>query len=176
MNEDSVSILDLTASQGLPSAPRQHAVAADIPRVISSTSPRHCPRGPSSRSSATRIVLRKSASTDALSHWLVPDHIFLHKTSVVCGSASGASMAAAPLSVDSNFIRSSPTGGDYAGQTAEAPCLSLSGFADGVCGGSACNISGMRARDQERRNTHMCAAGRRLRRRLRCSQRFARLR
>ncbi|KAJ7629682.1 hypothetical protein DFH06DRAFT_708199 [Mycena polygramma] len=64
-------------------------------------------------------VLHKSASpTDASLYSLVTDHIFLHETSVVWERLEDVDGGSSSF-VDSNFIRSSPAGGDYAGQTAE---------------------------------------------------------
>ncbi|KAF7335459.1 Protein fam63a-like [Mycena venus] len=64
-------------------------------------------------------VLHKSASpTDASLYSLVTDHVFLHEGSVVWERLEDVDGGSSTW-VDSNFIRSSPAGGDYAGQTAE---------------------------------------------------------
>ncbi|KAJ7505594.1 hypothetical protein B0H11DRAFT_1975224 [Mycena galericulata] len=64
-------------------------------------------------------VLHKSASdTDAALYSLVTDHIFLHERSVVWERLEDVDGGNSTF-VDSNFVRASPAGGDYAGQTAE---------------------------------------------------------
>ncbi|KAJ7239398.1 hypothetical protein B0H12DRAFT_1136185 [Mycena haematopus] len=64
-------------------------------------------------------VLHKAASpTDASLYSLVTDHVFLHEGSVVWERLEDVDGGNSTW-VDSNFVRASPAGGDYAGQTAE---------------------------------------------------------
>ncbi|KAJ7692138.1 hypothetical protein B0H17DRAFT_1062018 [Mycena rosella] len=64
-------------------------------------------------------VLHKSASpSDAALYALVTDHVFLHERSVVWERLEDVDGGSSTF-VDSNFVRASPAGGDYAGQTAE---------------------------------------------------------
>ncbi|KAJ6543637.1 hypothetical protein DFH09DRAFT_1173521 [Mycena vulgaris] len=64
-------------------------------------------------------VLHKSASpSDAALYSLVTDHVFLHERSVVWERLEDVDGGSSTF-VDSNFVRASPAGGDYAGQTAE---------------------------------------------------------
>lgn len=50
---------------------------------------------------------------------LVTDHVFLHETSVVWEHLEDIDGGWSTF-VDSDFVKSSPAGGDFAGQTAEA--------------------------------------------------------
>ncbi|KAJ7651065.1 hypothetical protein FB45DRAFT_889534 [Roridomyces roridus] len=64
-------------------------------------------------------VLHKSASeADSALYSLVTDDIFLHERSVVWERLEDVDGGSSTF-VDSNFIRASPVGGDYAGQTAQ---------------------------------------------------------
>ncbi|KAK7055908.1 fam63a-like protein [Favolaschia claudopus] len=64
-------------------------------------------------------VLHKSTSpTDSSLYSLVTDAVFLHEGSVVWERMEDVDGGNSTW-VDSNFVRSSPAGGDYAGQTAE---------------------------------------------------------
>jgi hypothetical protein len=66
-------------------------------------------------------VLHKPASSssgDQSLYALVTDHVFLHEGSVVWERLEDVDGGSSTW-VDSNFIRASPAGGDYAGQTAE---------------------------------------------------------
>ncbi|KAJ6578055.1 hypothetical protein B0H19DRAFT_985595 [Mycena capillaripes] len=64
-------------------------------------------------------VLHKSTSPeDSSLYSLVTDHIFLHEPTIVWERLEDVDGGSSTF-VDSNFIRSSPAGGDYAGQTAE---------------------------------------------------------
>ncbi|KAJ7841548.1 hypothetical protein B0H13DRAFT_2099686 [Mycena leptocephala] len=64
-------------------------------------------------------VLHKSTSpSDTSLYSLVTDHVFLHEGSVVWERLEDVDGGSSTF-VDSNFIRASPAGGDYAGQTAE---------------------------------------------------------
>ncbi|KAF7311904.1 MINDY-DUB domain-containing protein [Mycena indigotica] len=63
-------------------------------------------------------VLHKPASSDAALYSLVTDYVFLHERSVVWERFEDVDGHNATF-VDSNFVRATPVGGDYAGQTAE---------------------------------------------------------
>ncbi|KAJ7149848.1 hypothetical protein C8R43DRAFT_500995 [Mycena crocata] len=64
-------------------------------------------------------VLHKSAKPgDTSLYALVTDHVFLHELSVVWERLEDVDGGSSTF-VDSNFVRASPAGGDYAGQTAE---------------------------------------------------------
>jgi hypothetical protein len=70
-------------------------------------------------------VLHKSAGEDPALYTLVTDSAFLHEGSVVwerLEDVDGDSTL-----VDSDFVRSSPVGGDFAGQTAEGALAALEG-------------------------------------------------
>ncbi|KAJ7052019.1 hypothetical protein C8F01DRAFT_1066452 [Mycena amicta] len=63
-------------------------------------------------------VLHKPSSNDAALYSLVTDYVFLHERSVVWERIEDVDGHNATF-VDSNFVRATPAGGDYAGQTAE---------------------------------------------------------
>ncbi|KAJ7589815.1 hypothetical protein C8J56DRAFT_936270 [Mycena floridula] len=63
-------------------------------------------------------VLYKPEGEDASLYCLVTDQVFLHETSVVWERIEDVDGGSSTF-VDSNFIKSSPAGGDFAGQTAE---------------------------------------------------------
>lgn len=62
-------------------------------------------------------VLYKSSGPDAALYTLVTDQVFLHEASVVWERLEDVDGSSSTF-VDSEFIRSSPAGGDYAGYTA----------------------------------------------------------
>ncbi|KAG6332966.1 hypothetical protein ID866_6119 [Astraeus odoratus] len=64
-------------------------------------------------------VLYKSQGENSALYSLVTDHVFLHETSVVWERLEDIDGGWSTF-VDSDFVKSSPVGGDFAGQTAEA--------------------------------------------------------
>jgi hypothetical protein len=74
-------------------------------------------------------VLFKSKGDDASLYTLVTDHVFLGEPSVVWERMEDVDGGWASF-VDSDFIRSSPIGGDFAGQTAEAMLNNIEGYVD----------------------------------------------
>ncbi|KAK7043871.1 hypothetical protein VNI00_008037 [Paramarasmius palmivorus] len=63
-------------------------------------------------------VLYKRPGEDSSLYTLVSDHVFLHEPSIVWERLEDVDGGWSTF-VDSNFIKSSPAGGDFAGQTAE---------------------------------------------------------
>ncbi|KDQ58992.1 hypothetical protein JAAARDRAFT_175655 [Jaapia argillacea MUCL 33604] len=69
-------------------------------------------------------VLYKSAGDDARLYTLVTDHVFLHEPSVVWERLEDVEGSASTF-VDSDFLQSSPAGGDFAGHTAESALAAI---------------------------------------------------
>ncbi|KAI0667950.1 hypothetical protein C8Q78DRAFT_1071657 [Trametes maxima] len=69
-------------------------------------------------------VLYKSRGEDGALYTLVTDQVFLHETSVVWERLEDIDGGWSTF-VDSDFVRSSPAGGDYAGHTAESALAAL---------------------------------------------------
>ncbi|KAH8094508.1 hypothetical protein BXZ70DRAFT_908913 [Cristinia sonorae] len=70
-------------------------------------------------------VLYKSANPeDSALYTLVTDYVFLHEPSVVWERIEDVEGGASTF-VDSDFVRSSPAGGDYAGHTAESALAAM---------------------------------------------------
>ncbi|KAI0750138.1 hypothetical protein C8Q80DRAFT_1100614 [Daedaleopsis nitida] len=69
-------------------------------------------------------VLYKSADDDGALYTLVTDQVFLHEPSVVWERLEDIDGGWSTF-VDSDFVRSSPAGGDYAGHTAESALAAL---------------------------------------------------
>lgn len=63
-------------------------------------------------------VLHKPEGEDTSLYSLVTDHVFLNESSVVWERIEDVDGGSSTF-VDSDFVRSSPAGGDFAGQTAE---------------------------------------------------------
>ncbi|KAJ6489069.1 hypothetical protein C8R45DRAFT_993554 [Mycena sanguinolenta] len=70
------------------------------------------------RNSHLSVLYKAASAEDASLYSLVTDHVFLHESSVVWERLEDVNGESSTW-VDSNFVRSSPAGGDYAGQTAE---------------------------------------------------------
>ncbi|KAJ7189493.1 hypothetical protein GGX14DRAFT_609160, partial [Mycena pura] len=70
------------------------------------------------RNSHLSVLHKPDAPADAALHSLVTDYVFLHERSVVWERLEDVDGGSSTF-VDSNFVRASPAGGDYAGQTAE---------------------------------------------------------
>lgn len=64
-------------------------------------------------------VLHKPEGEDSALYTLVTDHVFLHEPSVVWERLEDIDGGWSTF-VDCDFVKSSPVGGDFAGQTAEA--------------------------------------------------------
>lgn len=69
-------------------------------------------------------VLYKPPGDDASLYTLVTDQVFLHESSVVWERLEDVEGSMSSF-VDSDFVRSSPAGGDYAGHTAESALAAL---------------------------------------------------
>ena len=78
-------------------------------------------------------VLYKSEDEDASLYTLVSDHAFLQEPSVVWECLEDVDGGWATF-VDSDFVRSSPIGGDFAGQTAEATLRAMEAQAHAQAG------------------------------------------
>lgn len=63
-------------------------------------------------------MLHKPIGDDSSLYSLVTDHVFLHEESVVWERVEDVDGGWSTF-VDSDFVKSSPAGGDYAGHTAE---------------------------------------------------------
>ena len=102
--------------------PAQHPISTDLPRPLHT---RIHPRTWRTRRPLPQLayshlsVLYKSKGENSSLYTLVSDHVSLHEPDVVRERLEhidgGCSMF-----VDSDFVRSSPVGGDFAGQTAES--------------------------------------------------------
>ena len=69
-------------------------------------------------------VLYKSPGEDGALYSLVTDQVFLHEASVVWERLEDIDGGWSTF-VDSDFVRSSPAGGDYAGHTGESALAAL---------------------------------------------------
>lgn len=69
-------------------------------------------------------VLYKSSEDDGSLYTLVTDQVFLHEPSVVWERVEDIDGSYSTF-VDSDFVRSSPAGGDFAGHTAESALAAL---------------------------------------------------
>ena len=69
-------------------------------------------------------MLYKSSETDGALYTLVTDQVFLHESSVVWERLEDVDGKWSTF-VDSQFMKSSPAGGDYAGHTAESALAAL---------------------------------------------------
>ena len=76
-------------------------------------------------------VLYKAAGSDGALYTLVTDQVFLHEPSVVWERLEDVDGGWSTF-VDSEFLRSSPAGGDYAGHTAESALVALEREAAGM--------------------------------------------
>ncbi|KAJ7471021.1 hypothetical protein FB451DRAFT_1252785 [Mycena latifolia] len=70
------------------------------------------------RNSHLSVLHKPASSHDAALYSLVTDHVFLHEGAVVWERLEDVDGGNSTF-VDSDFVRASPAGGDYAGQTAE---------------------------------------------------------
>ncbi|KAJ7146764.1 hypothetical protein C8R44DRAFT_845756 [Mycena epipterygia] len=70
------------------------------------------------RNSHLSVLHKSDSPSDSALYSLVTDHVFLNERSVVWERVEDVDGGSSTF-VDSNFIRASPAGGDYAGQTAE---------------------------------------------------------
>lgn len=72
------------------------------------------------------MLYKSSHEDDSALYTLVTDHVFLHESSVVWERIEDVEGGASTF-VDSDFVRSSPAGGDYAGYTGESALAALEG-------------------------------------------------
>ncbi|KAJ7183633.1 hypothetical protein C8R46DRAFT_884821 [Mycena filopes] len=70
------------------------------------------------RNSHLSVLHKSTSATDTSLYSLVTDQVFLHESAVVWERLEDVDGGNSSF-VDSNFVKSSPAGGDYAGQTAE---------------------------------------------------------
>lgn len=78
------------------------------------------------RNSHLSVLYKSSHSEDSALYTLVTDQVFLHETSVVWERLEDVDGGWSTF-VDSEFIRATPAGGDYAGHTGESALAALEG-------------------------------------------------
>ena len=76
------------------------------------------------RNSHLSVLYKAADPEDSALYTLVTDHVFLHESSVVWERIEDVEGGASSF-VDSDFVRSSPAGGDYAGHTGESALAAL---------------------------------------------------
>lgn len=76
------------------------------------------------RNSHLSVLYKSSDPQDSALYTLVTDYVFLHESSVVWERIEDVEGGASTF-VDSDFVRASPAGGDYAGYTGESALAAL---------------------------------------------------
>ncbi|CCM06605.1 uncharacterized protein FIBRA_08884 [Fibroporia radiculosa] len=76
------------------------------------------------RNSHLSVLYKPTSESDGGLYTLVTDQVFLHESSVVWERLEDVDGGMSSF-VDSNFVRSSPAGGDYAGHTGESALAAL---------------------------------------------------